>query len=286
MSDVYGSNSAEDRTILWQQLDFKMRRLGVSPSILADWVNLIPLSLVITSPISIPPVFFILDHNPIALKEGSNHLTISRFQFKNFWTSKDDFWNIMLDIFLEPMVGNPIMDFSNKLRKLKLSIKNKDWASTNTIQLSLHNWQDKQKSLLTLLDSDPTSLPLNSVLKSINGEFADLTSSWTSWVSQRAKAKWLKDGEDDLKFLYSKIPMRKTFNNAALSTALYEALQPQDLQIPEISCFPPGRTLPSSMYSTLIDPISYTEIRNEVFSRASSSSPGPDGFNFHFYKSS
>ncbi|KAI0492263.1 hypothetical protein KFK09_026532 [Dendrobium nobile] len=266
-SDVYGSN-AEDRTILWQQLcnnipspglpwilmgnfnccRFQNEKAGGFPfhfsclgefnsfifgnhlsdlystSLFYTWFNQqtespihLKLDRVLVNETWIaqyPLSHYLVDkpicsdHNPITLKEGSNHLTISRFQFKNFRTSKDDFLNIMLDIFLEPM--------------------------------------DKQKSLLTLLDADPTSLPLNSTLKSINGEFADLTSSWTSWM------------------LYN----------------------PQDLQIPEISCFPPGRTLPSSMYSTLTDPISYTKIRNVVFSGASSSSPRPHGFNFQFYKSS
>ncbi|KAI0488800.1 hypothetical protein KFK09_028639 [Dendrobium nobile] len=126
----------------------------------------------------------------------------------------------MLNVFLEPIVGNPLMDFSNKLRKLKSSIKNKDWASTNAIQLSFHNLHDKQKTLFTLLDYDPTNLPLNSSLKATNGEIANLTSSWTSSVSLRAKAKWIKDEEDDLKFLYSKIRIRKNFNSVALCIAL------------------------------------------------------------------
>ncbi|XP_028554798.1 uncharacterized protein LOC114580674 [Dendrobium catenatum] len=156
------------------------------------------------------------DHSPIVLKDGSSKTISNRFQFKNFWTSKDEYWGIMLDIFLEPIKGNPLMDFSNKLRKMKASVKTKNWASANSIQLSLHSLQEKQHPLLNFLDCDPSNPTLNVVLKATNGDITYLTSSWTSWVSQRVKAKWLKDGEDDLKFLYSKIRMRKSFNNCFL----------------------------------------------------------------------
>ncbi|KAI0491962.1 hypothetical protein KFK09_026225 [Dendrobium nobile] len=160
------------------------------------------------------------DHSPIVLKNGSSKPISNCFQFKKFWTSKDEYWCIIFYIFLEPIMGNPLMDFSNKLRKLKASIKTKEWASTNAIQLSLHSLLEKQQALLNILDCDPTNPTLNVVLKETNGDIAVLTTSWTSWVSQRAKAKWLKDGEDDLKFLYSKIHMRKSFNSAALHIAM------------------------------------------------------------------
>ncbi|PKU86369.1 Putative ribonuclease H protein [Dendrobium catenatum] len=47
---------------------------------------------------------------------------------------------------------------------------------------------------------------------------------------------------------------------------------------------PVGRSIPNADFLSLTLPISETEIKNAVFSGDSSSSAGPDGFNFHFYK--
>ncbi|XP_020703157.2 uncharacterized protein LOC110114575 [Dendrobium catenatum] len=207
----------------------------------------------------------------------------------------------MLETFLLPTVGNPLMDFSNKLRNFKVAIKLKKWGSANSIQSDLNRLQEKQMALLNSLDADPLNNTLNFELKNINGQIADLSSSWSSWMSQRAKAKWLKQGEDDLKFLYSKIRLRKSFNSAALHNIIGDNLGNTDKQkvishfqdlfntvapsSQEPAFLPVGQTIHNTDSKILIDPITEAEIKSAVFSGASSSSPGPDGYNFHFYKS-
>ncbi|KAL0905575.1 hypothetical protein M5K25_024006 [Dendrobium thyrsiflorum] len=114
---------------------------------------------------------------------------------------------------MEPYYGNPLAAFFHKLSKVKSLIKTMDWSSSTAIEASLMNLQDNQNHLLSLLDSDPTNFQVNSSLKQINSEIAALT-SWDSWIKQRAKENWLKQGEDDLKFLYSKIQARKNFNGS------------------------------------------------------------------------
>ncbi|XP_020672569.1 uncharacterized protein LOC110092388 [Dendrobium catenatum] len=89
----------------------------------------------------------------------------------------------------------------------------------------------------------------------------------TSWVSQRAKVNWLKNGEEDLKFLFAKIRSRRyklqTVVNLSLSNSSLEGIQGiihhfQDLYNP-----------------TLISPESCGFFPTGSW---------PDGFNFHFYK--
>ncbi|KAL0923558.1 hypothetical protein M5K25_007620 [Dendrobium thyrsiflorum] len=59
---------------------------------------------------------------------------------------------------------------------------------------------------------NPLDHLLNASLKRISDQLAILQASWASWVSQRAKAKLLSSGEDDLRFLYAKIRSRKNHN--------------------------------------------------------------------------
>ncbi|XP_020700569.1 uncharacterized protein LOC110112623 [Dendrobium catenatum] len=63
------------------------------------------------------------DHCPLILHSTVNIPTPHRFLFKNFWTSLDAYWYILLDVFSANQVGNPLADLCNKLRALKRRLK-------------------------------------------------------------------------------------------------------------------------------------------------------------------
>ncbi|KAL0915367.1 hypothetical protein M5K25_015779 [Dendrobium thyrsiflorum] len=63
------------------------------------------------------------DHSPIILLPGNPNKKHHRFLFKNFWTKQDSFWNELLNIFAQPVNGNPILGLYGKLKYLKCVIK-------------------------------------------------------------------------------------------------------------------------------------------------------------------
>ncbi|KAL0911187.1 hypothetical protein M5K25_019309 [Dendrobium thyrsiflorum] len=336
ISVIYASNFSEERSLLWQQIrqtasptnmpwivleDFNCCRLGEFNYLIFDthlkdltftghfftWFNLqtenlihIKLDRVLLS--NYPSSLYLVgdpicsDHSPLILMDGIPHNRRRRFQFKNFWTLRDDYWDILLNIFMSLVVAILSLTF------VKNCIKNKERSSSTAIEDSLKNLPEKQNLWLSLLDSDPTNPRLNSSLKQINSEIADITTSWTSWINQRIKENWLKHGEDDLKFLYSKIWARKNYNGSSIISALEENLDnkrndcsiitqhfqklynPPPPPIPDISIFPTGAQIPYHLVVMLSNLITVAKIK-DIFSGTSSSSPGPIGFNFHFYKS-
>ncbi|KAL0912148.1 hypothetical protein M5K25_018101 [Dendrobium thyrsiflorum] len=157
------------------------------------------------------------DHCPLILQNSDVSNANHRFMFKNYWTSLDSFWYIVLDVFSVRSLGNPITDFCSKLKSLKCRIKGEPWANSNDILDQLNVLHAKQSDYLGLLSAEPNSHSLNTAFKHISQHISALSTIQSSWIIQRAKASWLSQGEDNLKFLYAKIKRRMAYGNSALN---------------------------------------------------------------------
>ncbi|XP_028548140.1 uncharacterized protein LOC110109801 [Dendrobium catenatum] len=244
----------------------------------------------------------ISDHLPLIIYSGEHIKKIHRFLFKNHWTRYQNFWEVLLDVFATHYEGNPISQFYNKLRKLKKHIKGANWNSSNSISSSIDSLTQQQLDCQTLLDFDPLNPELRNNLKIINSKLMFYNSIWSTWVKQRAKVKWLKNGEEDLKFLYSRIHRRKAVNTSSSENALFGHSGDRNSKIQEIidhfkvlvnhnnyasadeSNFPTGSSFPIHLTEALIKPVTFEEVKNVVLAGHSDSAPGPDGYNFDFYK--
>ncbi|XP_020692707.1 uncharacterized protein LOC110106947 [Dendrobium catenatum] len=242
------------------------------------------------------------DHCPLIVDSGLASSTKHRFLFKNYWTDVDKYWDLLLNAISIPIYGNPLSSLCKTLKQLKRDIKCESWAHSSLVKAHLDNLHSKQKECLAQIQQCPTDCMLNSTLKGINSKIQNFTKLFTSWTIQRAKVKWLKQGEEDLKFLYSRIKSRQcsgkavvnmfsTFPNTDRSEVInaiihhFQSLyNPAPPPLFDVHLFPIGSVFPASFCNIITNPILDDEIKKAVFLGSSSSSPGPDGFNFHFYK--
>ncbi|XP_020680279.1 uncharacterized protein LOC110097948 [Dendrobium catenatum] len=190
----------------------------------------------------------ISDHSPILLQYDQTQHQKHHFLFKNYWLSKPEFWD-------------------------------------------------------SLIQASPLDPELNLALKDIDHQLAEKNSDWSSWILQRAKAKWMSNGEDDLKFLYSRINTRHNSNLIkSITNSEGDFTISADINNVNVNHFqkifntniPPSSStwtapihlkLPSNLIPQLVSPITVEEIKNVVFSSPKCSTPGPDGYTFEFYKS-
>ncbi|XP_020694937.1 uncharacterized protein LOC110108586 [Dendrobium catenatum] len=243
------------------------------------------------------------DHCPLILHSSDAVSRYHRFLFKNFCTPLDGYWFILLEVFSAQPIGNPMADFCSKLRHLKSRIKLESWTNSNAIQDQLDSLHCIQLKCLEQINLDPHNDDLIRHLKSINHNISKTSSLHSSWIIQRAKASWPSQGEDNLKFLYAKIRRRKVYSNAAINLGtssnlsrndaisdiinhFHKLFNPPLIKDLNMDLFPSGNTLQPLLADSLIFPITDDEIRQCVFDGAASSSLGPDGFNYHFYKRS
>ncbi|KAI0493618.1 hypothetical protein KFK09_023737 [Dendrobium nobile] len=200
--------------------------------------------------------------------------------------------------------SSPIHAFYPKLKTLKINIKSKSWASSNTLQQDISDLNIKQHSFLCQIQPSPLDPEINLALKDINCKLAVKNSDWSDWIYQRAKAKWMTNGEDDLKFLYSRINVRLN-SNLIRSITTVEGTFNTKVEISNAivnhfqhlfnTAQPPNSTnwiapihlkLPTDAIPQLVTPITIEEIKTALFSSPNCSALGPDGYTFEFYKSS
>ncbi|XP_020705942.1 uncharacterized protein LOC110116623 [Dendrobium catenatum] len=167
------------------------------------WINQFPNSHynVLSSHVS--------DHTPLILRDVPTMKNPKRFMYKNYWSHIPDFWSILLNIFQLPDHGNPILSLYKKLKLLKREIKTRNWNSSNHIANKCASLVASQEMCQKMIDNDPLNKELCGDLNRINANINYYNSLHASWTIQRSKIKWLKHGEEDLKFLYSKIRKRK-----------------------------------------------------------------------------
>ncbi|PKU71765.1 Putative ribonuclease H protein [Dendrobium catenatum] len=241
------------------------------------------------------------DHSPLLLMNAMNSKRGHRFLFKNYCIRIPEFWDCLLDTFSQTAHSSPLADFAFKLKSLKLKIKQRNWSNSNNIQKDIDLLTEQQANVLGLIQSNPLNDFLNNSLKSINTKLYFYQTTLSDWIVQRGKVNWLTQGEDDLKFLYSKINANRNYSNIKeITTDMGRFTDHHNISLAFINhfsklfnppnciasshSFPVGKVVPNHLISTLIAPVSEEEIKGIIFSGKKNAAPGPDGFTFEFYR--
>ncbi|PKU62946.1 integrator complex subunit 11 [Dendrobium catenatum] len=152
------------------------------------------------------------DHSPLVLLNTMEQKKGHRFMFKNFCSRFPEFWHTIFDVFSQNNESSPLSSFFFKLKTIKSILKHKNWSNANTIQTEISSLKLQQYHVLSSIQMIPLDCQLNVNLKDINTKLNFYHSTLSSWMSQRAKVNWLTYGEEDLKFLYSKVNISKNKN--------------------------------------------------------------------------
>ncbi|XP_074313622.1 uncharacterized protein LOC141648803 [Silene latifolia] len=98
-------------------------------------------------------------------------------------------------------------------------------------------------------------------------EYTELQQACHLFLSQKAKAAWLKDGDQNTKYFHGVIRSTESVTDKVNAKIIQS-----------------GRTCTEEQATSLLLPVTKKEIKDAIFSIPDHKAPGPDGFSSSFYK--
>lgn len=246
----------------------------------------------------------ISDHRPIVLSASTIDFGPTPFKLFNSWLLDKHLCTIITD-FWESNVAdygpNPIVGFKNKMKNLKIIIR--DWSKNQT-SFQARKKEDllnKIKEFDTTMASGSNNLTSDSHRPLWLEELRNIELKENLDTSQKAKVKWGIEADENSKFFHAIVNQkRRTLSIHGIKHEGQWLTDPHRIKDAFHSFFeakfkkgdvakittrsPLYKTLHEDQNTFLISPISESEIRNAIWDCGSEKSPGPDGFSFAFYK--
>ncbi|KAJ7009374.1 hypothetical protein NC653_000138 [Populus alba x Populus x berolinensis] len=226
------------------------------------------------------------------------------FKFLNLWADREDFLSTVSSSWQEQISGNPIYQFTSKLRLLKLKLKNFHQQHTSNITSRVSQAQSAWYAAQIILDADPTSSVARTNERSLAHQYMQLCKDEESFFQQRSKIQWLQLGDRNTKFFHKSLLHRQVRNKihhltdnagniiqdqqkmSQMAVSFFEQLLAPTPQPPlqdDITLLYPKPISDASKTAMLL-PLTNDEIKVALFSIPDNKAPGPDGYNAFFFK--
>ena len=169
------------------------------------WVNLFPISVInISSRLC-------SDHSPIIGEFKKDMKFSSGFKFQNMWCLHADFLDVVKLSWSQASTSEPMRVFADKLKRLKHALTQWNTASFGNIHLKVKAAEDSlhQAELqLDLVRSDSTIVAYADAAARYRVVLAQEESFW----AQKARQKWLKEGDRNTAFFQATVKERRQFS--------------------------------------------------------------------------
>ncbi|KAJ6983822.1 hypothetical protein NC653_026591 [Populus alba x Populus x berolinensis] len=248
----------------------------------------------------------ISDHSAIILSpQRPNQHRHNSFKFLNIWADRGDFLDIVASSWQEPVFGNPMFQFTTKLRRLKTVLRQLHLHHTSSITHRVAKAKTNWEAAQFYLDQHPTSSTAQSTEREMVAQYMQLCKDEESYFKQKSRVQWLQLGDRNTSFFHKSLLHRQVRNKihslqdengtlvhdphdiGKLASTYFEniltATHPTlNAEIKDI--FP--NTISEASKSAALTPITDDDIKEALFSIPDSKAPGPDGYNALFYKTS
>ncbi|XP_026442645.1 uncharacterized protein LOC113342265 [Papaver somniferum] len=246
----------------------------------------------------------IFDHGPII---GSDTV-IPRalhtpFRFHKMWLSPPSFMQVIIDSWSEEISGNPIYIFMNKLKRLKKILKAWNWEVFGDVKANLAKVEEKVLEEILKSNNDPTNINLLNNLVTARGEYDMAAHNYHTFLRDKARINWIKEGDINSKFFHTSIKLRQSQNSITeledssgniitdqkgivdnLIDHFNKKFEYQTVQIRESIFYVVPQVITDEDNSLLEGLPDENEIKNAIFDLKQDSAPGPDGFTGTFYR--
>jgi hypothetical protein len=274
----------------------KLDRVYTNYSSILKWPNLSTF---------IPPPS-LSDHSPLILSWGKDTVRRrSSFSFFNNWSKHPDFLEIVKNGWNFHTFGNHMFVLQAKLKHLKIILK--DWAQQTYGNGSSLSSSIREKLFQVQLEIQrcPDHQQMIHTEASLHKDLSKALTEENKMAKQKSKHEWQLNGDKNSATFHKRLKIEQSSTNifsildihgqpcdsqVSIQDAFMEYFQHNlgKPQIPSIFLHQFAQyqlpKIPDDMYTDLVKEISDDEIKHAIFGLNSNSSPGPDGYNAHFFK--
>ncbi|XP_074266666.1 uncharacterized protein LOC141589945 [Silene latifolia] len=216
-------------------------------------------------------------HTPCIIQEPATSMKGRRsFKYFNMWSQVADFKPCIPHHWNQPWKGNKMFQVVMKLKSLKRPLKDLNKVLFDDIENSaVHAWKilDNIQDQLRTTPGDPTLLAKE---KEAHGVYRELQAACDSFLTQKSKATWVNQGDNNTRYFHSLLRARSAKNKVFLIEDTAGNVHSDGSHIQ--SAF-------LKYYEALLGTAG-KEIKEALFSIPNHKAPGPDGFSSAFFKDS
>ena len=241
------------------------------------------------------------DHCPILMKSKSIDWGPKPFKVFDGWLNNKDYHKVVRDCWIENQPsGWGGFVLKCKLKDLKQRLKGWSRDTVGDLCFKVKQLQQKLNELKDSMSHQPSDQQVLQ-LKNIQAELWEKAKLQESFVRQKSRCKWIKEGDSNSSYFHKIINFsrrRNTLRGLMMDGTWVknpdlikdEVLQHFQNRFHEPHSSRPNldgvqfNVLSDTQRDMLVQPFSEEEIRSVVWSCGSDKSPGLDGFNFRFIK--
>ena len=247
----------------------------------------------------------LFDHSP-GLFSFHPDIVVGRrvFKYCNMWSLHPDFLKLIADNWTFRVDGTPMYVLVRKLKNLKPVLRKLNRDGFSDVGDSDSEAAQRLKDCQRKLHADPHNLELINAEREANNQYMFAHSAYLSFLRQKSKLMWLKDGDANTRFFHASIRMRQchssihsieNFNGVIVN-------QPEDVANafvdyykvilgtsvstksvkPDIVAL--GPIVNENMHAALTADFTSVDVHNAIFSIAVIQIPGPDCIGSQFFK--
>lgn len=223
----------------------------------------------------------------------------------NIWAERSDFLHTVASSWHAPVTGNPMFQFTSKLRRLKTDLRQLHRKHTNNLMDRVKQAKASWDEAPFYLDQHPTLETAQINERTLATQYMQLCRDEESYLKQKSRIQWLQLGDRNTAFFHKSLLHRQVRNMihslqdaegnvvhdqqeiGKMASTYFEdlltALHPK-INAEVHSIYP--NTITEESKAAALMAITDDDIKAALFSISDSKAPGPDGYNALFYKKS
>ncbi|XP_071695551.1 uncharacterized protein [Rutidosis leptorrhynchoides] len=151
--------------------------------------------------------YLVSDHSPILVIPNGVQRKKRAFRFMNHLAGKDEFLNIVAQVWDTQIRSHMMFQVVSKLKLLKKKLNKLNWANGNVFT-KVKVLRDKLKQSQVAIDLDPHNISLRNTATNTLLEYEAANQDELILLQQKVKIQWPSEGDKNTKFFHSVLKSR------------------------------------------------------------------------------